>query len=841
MDIAKHLSPAQFEAASHIESPICILAGAGSGKTRVVTHRIAHLIENHHVRPRQILAVTFTNKAAGEMRSRIDQLVPGAGPAVQVGTFHGMAARFLRRFGDAIGVPSSFLIYDQDDAQRLLRRVLVDEMNLTRDLVRPVALLIEGWQSEGLAPDEVSGVQWNPLQDKARQAYAIYVERLAGMKALDFGSLLVKLRDLLRVPAGDEIRNRVHHLMVDEYQDTNRVQAEVVLKLAKSAKSVAVVGDDDQAIYGWRGASADNLKNFLQALPGAKLVRLEDNYRSTRTILDAANGIIAVNESRLGKTLRATGGAGSPIRLVKASNDVDEARKIVAQIQRLSQQNYSLDQMAILYRTNALSRPFEDELRRQHLPYRIVGGLRFYDRKEVKDVLATLRAAINPASDVDTLRMLAAVPRGIGDASLAKIQHVARAHRLSLLAIMQSPALLEETGIGPRIRKKASAVAEAMGELSAKVVGEGALSSKQAIALAIETSGVSDRLEAEGTPDAESRLENLHQLMSAAAQHDTDMELAGEPANALSFLEAASLLGDDGDKDADAAQLTLMTLHAAKGLEFPTVFLVGLEEHGFPHSRAIVDGADPHELEEERRLAYVGITRAEERLYLSWAQRRMVQGSVRPRQPSRFLAEIPEEVLGGDFLPRKSRDMLGFSPGFLPSVTGGEVWEESGEEAGTHEPYVEYDASSFPPKKKRRWTFHDTDAPAEPKPEEEVPPAFAQTRERSLERIRERLARGRDASAKPATAEGVQVELDPDARAAAEGEAMNLSPGVRVEHASFGEGTVVSMRGQGRMLAALVRFDEGRAPRVIIARHLQIAPERGDAHEEPRVVLDEGY
>lgn len=841
MDIAQHLSPVQFEAATHVASPVCILAGAGSGKTRVVTHRIAHLIEHHQVRPRQILAVTFTNKAAGEMRSRIDQLVPGAGPAVQVGTFHGMAARFLRRFGDAIGVPSSFLIYDQDDAQRLLRRVLVDEMNLTRDLVRPVGMLIEGWQSEGLGPGEVSGVQWNPLEDKARQAYGLYMERLAGMKALDFGSLLVKLRDLLRVPAGDEIRRRVNHLMVDEYQDTNRVQAEIVLKLAKSAATVAVVGDDDQAIYGWRGASADNLKNFLQALPGSKLVRLEDNYRSTRTILDAANGIIALNESRLGKTLRATGAAGSPIRLLKASNDVDEARQVVGQIQRLLQQGQRLDQVAILYRTNALSRPFEDELRRQHLPYRIVGGLRFYDRKEVKDVLATLRAAINPASDVDTLRMLAAVPRGIGDTSLAKIQLAASTHGLSLLAVMQSTNLLEETGVGPRIRQKALTVAETMGELSSKVVGEGALSAKQAIALAIETSGVSDRLEAEGTPDAESRLENLHQLLSAAAQHDTDMELAGEPAHALGFLEAASLLGDDGKKDENEAQLTLMTLHAAKGLEFPTVFLVGMEEHGFPHSRAIVDGADPHELEEERRLAYVGITRAEERLFLSWAQRRMVQGSVRPRQPSRFLSEIPEDVLGGDLLPRRSRELLGFSPGFLPAVTGGGLWEEegAGQEASSHEPYVEYDASSFPPRKRRRWTFHSESDEAEEPPSASGSPLRA--REQSLERIRERLSLGRKPAAPPAAAAGVQVELNGDARAAAEGEALQLAPGVRVEHASFGLGTVVSMRGQGRMLAALVRFDEGKAPRVIIARHLQLASEHPTLVDEPRVVLDDGF
>jgi DNA helicase-2/ATP-dependent DNA helicase PcrA len=754
-------------------------------------------------RPWTVLAVTFTNKAAGEMRHRVDELSPGAGPDVQVGTFHGMAARLLRRYGRSVGVQPSFVIYDQDDSERLLKRIITNEMNGNRDQVRPIKSFIEGWQAEGMRPEQVPEVHWNPFEERAREAYAIYEERLAGMNAVDFGGLLLKLRDLLGTPGGEDVRSRVKHLLVDEYQDTNRVQAEITLSLAQSARTVAVVGDDDQAIYGWRGASADNLKHFLDALPGSKLVRLEDNYRSTRRILDAANAIIANNEVRLGKTLRSMGDEGRRARIMKSSNDVDEARRVVQTVQELVRAGHSLEDVVVLYRTNALSRPFEDELRRASLPYRLVGGVRFYDRKEVKDVLATVRAALNPRSDVDTLRMVAAVPRGIGDTSVQKIAKAATAQSMSVLEALGDEALLESAGVAKRVRTKSVRLAAELDELGAKIDPERgpAVGARDAIALAIEKSGVADRLEADGTPDAESRLENLSQLLSAAAQFELDAETGDSAKDVLAFLETASLTsgGEEHDPRDNSERLTLMTLHAAKGLEYDVVFLVGMEEHGFPHSRALTEDAPPSELEEERRLAYVGITRARKRLFLCWAQRRMVQGSVRPRRASRFLSELPSECVEGDPLPRgRSRDLLGFSPGFLddhrPASSDGVV--------------VEYDDPARTGERRRR------------------------LQQQALQRRKHLRAAAEDEPT---------YELSDPHGTPTPASSDGLCEGCRVDHKVFGSGTVVGFRGGGRTRAALVRFDTERAPRVIIARHLVRTDTDTDTDsvDEPVVVYDE--
>jgi DNA helicase-2/ATP-dependent DNA helicase PcrA len=800
MDLETALSPAQFEAATTLREPVCILAGAGSGKTRVVTHRIAHLIEDKDQFPWTILAVTFTNKAAGEMRHRVDELVPGKGRDVMVGTFHGMAARFLRKHGASVGVQQGFVIYDADDAKRLLKRVCVEELNWNKDVVRPIMHYIEGWQAEGLLPTELPEAGWNPFEQKAQQAYGMYVERLAGMGALDFGGLLVKLRDLLRLPVGEDLKRRVRHLLVDEYQDTNRVQAEITLALAEGARSVAVVGDDDQAIYGWRGASADNLKHFLDKMPEAKLVRLEDNYRSTRHILDAANGVIENNAARLGKVLRATGDEGQRVQVLKAHNDVDEARRVVSSIQELGRVR-SLEDIAVLYRTNAMSRAFEDELRRLSLPYRVVGGVRFYDRKEVKDVLATVRCALNPLSDVDTARMIAAVPRGIGDTSVQKIQRSAVAAGGSVLGVMQDSAALEAAGVAKRVRSKAGELAAKIAELGTLIdpAREEHLDAREAIALAIDRSGVADRLEAEGTVEAEGRLENLGELLNAAAQFVADMRELGQPAHVLGFLEQASLLAGTESEETEGEareKVTLMTLHAAKGLEYTVVFLVGLEEHGFPHSRALAEDAPASELEEERRLAYVGITRARERLTMSWAQRRMVQGAVRPRTPSRFLRELPEGTAEGDGLPR-SRAGLAFSPGFFDD--GADVRAARGG-FGSTSAGVDYDDPAI------------GGAP--------------RLRRRSRRRVRGTLPDDDEPTFDPS-----QPHAVPKAPGA-------LADSQRVRHASFGEGTIIGFRGVGNRRAALVRFDDARAPRVIIERHLQ--PVTEDAQVvEPVVVYDE--
>lgn len=869
LDLNKRLSPPQLEAATRVEGPVCILAGAGSGKTRVVTHRIAHLIENLRARPWQILAVTFTNKAAQEMRSRVDDLVPGAGKSVRVGTFHGTAARLLRRYGDAVGIPSSFVIYDQDDAQRLLKRVIVDELNLSKDLVRPAMGLIDGWQSEGLRPSEVPEVAWNPAEDNARKAYGVYHQRLAEAGAVDFGGLLVKLRDLLREPAGEEIKRVTRHLLVDEYQDTNRVQADVVMSLAKAAETIAVVGDDDQAIYGWRGATADNLKHFIEQMPGSVLVKLEDNYRSTQRILDAANGVIANNATRLGKTLRPTGEEGRAVRLLRAQNDIDEARKVVRLIQEHGYAQKSLDDVAVLYRTNAMSRALEDELRKANIPYRLVGGVRFYDRKEVKDVLATVRCALNPKSDVDTVRMLTAIPRGIGATSIAKLQAAATKHGRGVLEIMCDDALLDSTKIAARTLKKVRELGAKIESLRGDIMPQGdrpaIMDARGAMVQAIDVSGVSDRLEAENSIESQGRLENLGALVSAAAQYVEDIEALGPtPADpdaaprapdVLGFLEDAALLGGDEqapDDDNTGERATLMTLHAAKGLEFDLVFLIGLEEHSFPHSRALREDADPTDLEEERRLAYVGITRAKERLVLSYAQRRMVQGVIKPRRPSRFLEEIPEEVLEGDLLHKTTRqnfksrsNVMAFgSSAALDDAERAKARrrQQLQEENDGDDVEIEYDPAFAPapkpaPIRRRvptRLVEHGGPS-AQTDANDPVAKAFSQ--------VSARVARARQGpkndvkSSAPRDVGGAVPEKTPQRKTSDA-----LGEGSRVDHASFGPGTIVELRGTGRLGSALVRFDES-ASRVVILRYLQPLSDEGEgtstdeeAIEEPVVV-----
>jgi DNA helicase II / ATP-dependent DNA helicase PcrA len=826
VDWSKRLSPAQLEAATRLDAPVCVLAGAGSGKTRVITHRIAWLVLEKRVAPERILAVTFTNKAAGEMKQRIGHLVPGIGWKAQVGTFHGLAARMLRRWGRAVGLSPSFVIYDDDDWTRLLQRIVVNDLNLEKDATRGIASLIESWAAEGLGPRDVPKGH-ELLFEHALRAYELSRERLDQMGAIDFGGLLLKLRDLLRSEVGAYVKETVRHVLVDEYQDVNAVQAEIVLAFARAAESVAVVGDDDQAIYGWRGASASNLRRFLDTMPGAVLVKLEENYRSTATILEAANGIIQRNVVRLGKRLLPTGERGRAVRVVRARDDLEEARRTVHDVLEHARAGTSLDEIAVLYRTNALSRPFEDELRRASLPYRVVGGVRFYDRKEVKDVLATVRCAILPTSDVDTVRFLAAVPRGIGDATQKKLEEVARRRGLSLLLAMNDPAALDEAGLPERTQKKCLAVSGGVLSLGAKIrrqsvaaedpaqgslfaaptppiaqpgesgeesAAHGPLGAKDAIALAVELSGVADRLQAEATVEAEGRLENLEQLLSAAAEWAEQAREAGEPDDVVGFLESASLLSSVDESRDGRGQVTLMTLHAAKGLEFEVVYLAGLEEHGFPHARSLAEGVGGDALEEERRLAYVGITRARRRLVLSYADWRMIQGQRKRRTPSRFLHEIPREVLDGD-IPSRSLDRL-------------DIWRQRSLEEPRPGPggsRVVYDHEGLLPR--ARLVMTD----AELIPDADIAASFTAPEP------------GRPAPRLWRSTESVEGESAGAAAAGAppEGDSHALDAGARVWHRLFGSGTVVGMRGSGRSAAALVRFDEERQPRVIIARHLR--------------------
>jgi DNA helicase II / ATP-dependent DNA helicase PcrA len=803
LDLRTRLSAPQYEAATQLDAPVCILAGAGSGKTRVITHRIAWLMAERRARPSSILAVTFTNKAAQEMRARIEQLAPQGSGQLWLGTFHGLAARMLRRYGDLVGVRNSFVIYDADDAHRLLQRIVENDLNLAKDTARPIGHLIDGWQSDGLSADDIpSGPQL--LYDKAIQAYRIYQERLMSMGALDFGGLLLSLRSLLLKPEGAVITRAIRHVLVDEYQDVSQVQADIVLAVARGADSVAVVGDDDQAIYGWRGASADNLKRFLVALPGSVVIKLEDNYRSTQPILTAANGIITRNQVRLGKELRAATPAqanGRSVRVVKARDDLEEARKLMMLAVEHVANRTSLDEIAFLYRTNASSRLLEDELRRHQLPYRVIGGTRFYDRKEVKDVLATVRCALVAGSDVDFLRFMAAMPRGVGDTTVKKIDAVARQRRTPLRTAFADESLMIEAGLTAAMRSKCKAIATILDGLARKI-GRAAgaqndlfaqgqpVGARDAMALAIDASGLADKLAAEGDLEAEGRLENLLELKNAAALFEEQNQRLALPADIEAFLEAAALTSsvDETKEDDGRGKITLMTLHAAKGLEFEVVFITGWEDGGFPHARAIGESGDASQLEEERRLAYVGITRAKKRLVLSWAQHRMVNGARRHRDMSRFLQEIPREALDGDVPPRARNYDDDNDP---RSASMLDLWRQRNprrapaDEDIVDGPRVVYDAEAV--------------AAALSQDEPMAPPVSS--RRFSLR-----------SSLQPAPED---VGLD-------DSDSSSLfRSGSHVWHKRFGDGVVVGMRGAGHGQAALVRFDGERQPQVILVRHLR--------------------
>ena len=861
MDLRTLLSPPQYEAATCLDAPVCILAGAGSGKTRVITHRIGWLMTEQRVPAESILAVTFTNKAAGEMRSRVEALVPGRGGRVQLGTFHGTAARLLRRYGRIVDLDPSFVIYDADDADRLLQRVLTGDLNASKDLTGPVSRKIDSWQSAGLAPGDVPK-EHDLVFDIAIRAYDRYLEKLKEARAIDFGGLLVKFNELATGKDADVLRKRIRHILVDEYQDVNEVQAGIVLGLGRDAETCAVVGDDDQAIYGWRGASADNLKKFMQLLPNARLVKLEENYRSTPAILEAANGIINENEGRLGKTLiaaRTDLGRGRAVKVIKTRDDLEEARRVVAFMIEHVAAGVSLDEIAILYRANGASRLFEDELRRHALPYRIVGGVRFYDRKEVKDVLATLRVALNRRSDVDGLRFLAAVPRGIGATTITKIEAEARSSRRPIFEVMRDGPALMRAGLNSGAIKKALGIVEQLDQLADAIgrpdrpdpqpglfIAAATLGAKDAIALAIKTSGVDDRLEAEGGLEAEGRLENLAELVNAAAVFENEARRGGEVADIEAFLENASLLGsaDDSPKDDGRGQITLMTLHSAKGLEFDIVFLVGLEEHGFPHSRAVL-GDDPAQIEEERRLAYVGITRARQRLFLSYAGQRMVQGVVKPRDPSRFLFEIPTTALDGD-VPRRSHARGTGRDSLL------ELWhrqrsqrqQRADDDVEPGSARVVYDDDAFDdmPRPRRESRLVLGNAPRDGSVDvndavvgsHDAPPwdtgtdvtgASTPTSIPTTRVIPDSAPAGRRFSMgstppRPATP-GVTTATTTSTTVVLDEQPALFAAGSRVTHRLFGGGSVVGQRGSGHSANILVRFDSERAPRLIAGRHLQ--------------------
>jgi len=636
MTLLNNLNPPQKEAVLHSEGPLLLLAGAGSGKTRVITNRIAYLIREKGVRPWNILAVTFTNKAAREMGERVLHLLHG-GETPLIATFHAACGRILRRDIHHLGFDSSFAIYDERDSERLLKDIL-KELDLDEKKFAPKALSarIDDWKNRGLHPTDLGSLSHSDIYNRrVAQVYNNYQERLKRCNALDFGDLLLLTVQLLKEfpEVRGHYQERFQWILVDEYQDTNPVQYELIRLLAGERRNLCVVGDDDQSIYSWRGADIRNILEFEKDFPSVRTIRLEQNYRSTGTILTAAGAVVQQNYGRKGKTLWTENPQGEPIQYGRVESDRDEARYVAREICRLQQQSMPLTEMAVFYRTNAQSRLIEEALASEALPYHLVGGVRFYARQEVKDILAYLRLLDNPADEVSLKRIINVPPRGIGHATVDKISDLARHDQMTMfeaLSQIQNGNLLAAAA-----RNKVASFYTVMESF------ENCAKSASLAVLAqtvMEDSGYLARLKESRDPEDADRLDNLGQLLGAMKEYEernSDSNLSG-------FLEQVSLVSDLEQGEGGKPSVTLMTLHAAKGLEFKAVFIIGMEERLFPHTRALddLDG-----MEEERRLCYVGMTRARERLYLTNAKRRYLFGQEQYNLPSRFLKEIPRELI----------------------------------------------------------------------------------------------------------------------------------------------------------------------------------------------------
>ena len=656
------LNPAQRDAVSAAPGHYLVLAGAGSGKTRVLTHRIAWLNEVHGVPAHGILAVTFTNKAAGEMRARADVQLRNGSRGMWIGTFHGLAHRLLRLHWQEAKLPETFQVLDSDDQQRLVKRV-VQAMELDEGKYPPKQLTwwINEQKDEGRRPEHIQPAPNDDWLDVRRQVYAGYQERCDRAGLVDFAELLLRAHELLRdTPALlAHYRMRFREILVDEFQDTNAIQYAFVRVLAGDTGHVFVVGDDDQSIYGWRGAKVENMQQFLRDHPSARTIRLEQNYRSSANILGAANAVIAHNPGRIGKQLWTDTGDGEPIDLYAAYNEMDEARFVVERIRQWVRDGGSLGDAAILYRSNAQSRAFEEALLSEQLPYRVYGGMRFFERAEIKDALAYLRLVANRGDDAAFERAVNTPARGIGERTLDEVRRLARNARVSLWGA----AMLATQGT--ELAGRARNALAAFMALVEQLAGETAeLDLAERVDHVLVRSGLREHWakESRGGLDSESRTENLDELVSVASRFvrriDDDDTTEGM-SELVAFLSYAALEAGEGQVEAGEDGVQLMTLHSAKGLEFPLVFLAGLEEGLFPSNRSLDESG---RLEEERRLAYVGITRARQKLVLTYAEARRLHGQDMYGIPSRFLREIPASLLN-EVRPRVqvSRPASGFA------------------------------------------------------------------------------------------------------------------------------------------------------------------------------------
>ena len=775
MDIAtddpllEGLNPAQREAVLHVDGPLLVLAGAGSGKTRVLTTRIARLIDQHGVDPSRLLAVTFTNKAAGEMKDRITRLLGRTPAGMWVGTFHAIGARMLRAAPHLAGRTAAFTIYDQDDTQSVVKRLLErNQLNVKQFTPRGVHAAISDAKNALVDPDEYANLAMDPFSRAVAVVYRELGEALRVANAVDFDDLLVLPVRMLAGNPGEleKYRRKFRYLLVDEYQDTNRAQYQFVKLLAGGHGNLCVVGDDDQSIYGWRGADIRNILDFNKDFPESHVVRLEENYRSTPEVLDLANVVISANKGRMGKTLRATHRSGERVTATRCLDERDEADFIVEELvaRRAQSSSLTLRDVAILYRTNSQSRALEEALRKRALPYRIVGAVRFYDRREIRDLMSYLKLVANPADDEAFRRAIAVPKRGLGEATIEQLSAAARTAGVPMLAAAVRPDL-----VAP-LRPAARA---ALGEFSA-LIARFRESAREAavdelLREIVDAIRYAEYLRAEG-PESADRLDNVRELITGAAETvaDEEGEVGLTPLD--HFLQRAMLVSELDKLGPDADAVTLMTLHNAKGLEFPMVFISGLEDGLFPLAKAY---DDPALMEEERRLFYVGITRAERKLYLTHAEERRRNGEFMPSKASSFLVAIPEDMLE----QRMTIKVRSSGRSFMHSLGGGSQWGNSRRR----------DTAAT-----LRTAYLDDDA---------FPPSAAARR--------------------PGTPVSRPTGFD-DAEASQD--AAVIAVGARVRHRKFGSGVIAELAGAGRDLKAKIDFDDeaiGRKTLVVAQANLE--------------------
>jgi DNA helicase-2/ATP-dependent DNA helicase PcrA len=671
------LNAPQAAAVEHAQGPLLVFAGAGSGKTRVITYRVANLISTHHVPPYRILAVTFTNKAAGEMRERLDKLLgEGVGREVWVGTFHAICAKLLRRYPEAVGLTKDFVIYDDSDQRAVVTRAL-RELELDDKRFPPRAMLgrISREKNEGRSPADIGRHSY--VDEIFGKVYQAYETHLHGANAVDFDDLLVLMarlaEDTSSLP-GEELHRRFDYVLVDEFQDVNQVQYRLVRALSERTKNLCVVGDDDQSIYQWRGADVRNIRNFRHDFPDALVVKLEENYRSSSRIVHAALGVIRPSRERVAKELFTQNPAGDPVRIVTARDEHDEAAYVAAGLKQAIEAGIPPNDLAVFYRIHAMSRVIEEALRSENIPYKIVGGTRFFDRAEIKDLLSYLRVLTNPRSDVDLLRILNVPARGIGATTMDRLTDVATVNRVSVFDALEI-AIHPSSELAAATKKKLAAFKKLLDDLR---VGIGLATPSQLASRVLLETGYRKMLLQDDSVEAESRLQNLEELIGSMKEYEDDAREAGGELTLAGYLERVTLSTSADDGETETPRVSLMTVHSSKGLEFNSVFLVGMEEDLFPYRRPSEDDRRGQADEEERRLAYVAITRAREKLFIIHTSARALFGTTRYNRPSRFLGDIPAESVSQEVTYQAkyaSDETRGRPRSAGPSARSGPWWD----------------------------------------------------------------------------------------------------------------------------------------------------------------------